>query len=80
MTCNDADLGERLLRPLRVAAVRLADVTKGQRHVLQGEITARQRRRGGETGQIEGGPDLLSSKYYVSFKKYPQNMIQPPWL
>lgn len=41
----DADLGERLLRPLRVAAVRLADVTQGQRHVLQGEITARQRRR-----------------------------------
>lgn len=45
--CNDfdTDLGERLLRPLRVAAVRLADVTQGQRHVLQGEITARRRRR-----------------------------------
>lgn len=59
--CNDcdADLGERLLRSLRVAAVRLADVTQGQRHVLQGEVTARRRRRG-ESSQIEGGPDLLS--------------------
>lgn len=74
MICNDfdADLGERLLRPLWVAAVCLADVTQGQRHVLQGEITARQRRRGGETGQIKGGPD--------PFKKSPQKMIQPPWL
>lgn len=44
--CNafEADLGERLLRPLWVAAMRLADVTEGQRHVLQGEITERQRR------------------------------------
>lgn len=43
MICHDfdADLGECLLRPLRVAAVRLADVTQGQRHVLQGEITGR---------------------------------------
>lgn len=34
-------LSQRLLCPLGGAAVRLADVTQGQRHVLQGEITGR---------------------------------------
>lgn len=64
MICNafDADLGERLLRPLRVAAMRLAEVTEGQRHVLQGEITERWKSRSEETGQFEGGSDPLSIK------------------
>lgn len=59
--CN-ADLGERLLRPLRVAAMRLADVAEGQRHVLQGEIAERRKSRLEETGQFEGGSDPLSIK------------------
>lgn len=58
----DADLGERLFGPLRVAAMRLADVTEGQRHVLQGEITERRKSTSEETGQFEGGPDSLSIK------------------
>lgn len=65
MNCEafEADLGERLLRPLRVAAVRLADVTEGQRHVLQGEITERRREsRSEESGQLEGGSEPLSIK------------------
>lgn len=64
MICDafDTDLGECLLRPLRVAAMRLADVTERQRHVLQGEITERRKSRPEETGQFEGGSDPLSIK------------------
>lgn len=36
-----ANLGQCLLCPLRGAAVGLADVAQGQRHVLQGEITGK---------------------------------------
>lgn len=47
-----ANLGQCLLRPLGGAAVGLADVAQGQRHVLQGEITEKKvRAEGSREGQ-----------------------------
>lgn len=45
-----ANLGQCLLRPLRGAAVGLADVAQGKGHVLQGEVT-------GKKVRAEGRPE-----------------------